>query len=577
MARTTVSERRKALFEAYDEWPIPSLGMHYQEMARKYGDRPLIMTENETYTYQEVWNHAKDYAKSLLGQGVKAGDHVAILMSNRPEYLFLTISCWAIGAISIPINTMLREEELHYILDQSDSTWLFMEQSAGGVAHATSVSRIYRQIAEDGHKTGMKGVICIQNTDQPLDERFVAWDTSFDEAIHVSDDQWQASLEHADTPDQIANIMYTSGSTGKPKGVIITHDMFLRSGYSSAISRAYEDGRRVFSPLPFYHIFVQAEGIVGLTFTGGALIITDQFSPTDALSLMEKHEATDFFCVPVMLVALLNQPDVHQYNLDALKGMLCASTPAPVHVWKEAAEKLGIPEISTGYGSTEVVGAVVHTEPGDSVETMATRVGRPKPANPSGVPAFDYLNVQMKTVDPDTRADLPEGSVGELTVRGNFITYGYYKMPEATEQVIDQDEWFRTGDVCRFDENGYMELMGRSNEMFKVSGENVAPKEVEDVLSEHEAVNQAYVVGVSDAMTNETGAAFVELKPDENSSRRELVDYCRDRLARFKVPRYIWFLTASELPMSGNGKVQKMKLAEMAENNVSERRNATQS
>lgn len=572
MLSVSVEERREALFANYREWPITSLGAHYRYTAEKYGERPFMMTEEVSYTYQEVWYYARSYAKSLLGQGVRPGDHVAILMSNRPENLFLMIGIWSIGAVCIPINTMLRENELRYIVQQSDAQWLFMEQKAGGVMHADSISNMYEEIKADGNEGEMKRMICIQNTEQLMDERFVNWDTFFREIDKTSEQELEKAMKEADSPDQIANIMYTSGSTGTPKGVIITHDMFLRSGYSSAVSRAYEDGRRVFSPLPFYHIFVPAEGIIGLTFVGGALIVVDHFSPLTTLEIMAKHKASDFFCVPAMLVSILNQPEVDQYNLESLHFMLCAATPAPVSVWKRAVETLGIQGISTGYGSTEVVGAAVHTEEGDAVETIATRVGRPKPANPSGIPAFDYYNLQMKTVDPDTGEDLPKDSVGELAVRGNFITYGYYKMPNETAKVMGEDRWFRTGDVFRIDDHHYLELLGRSKEMYKVSGENVAPKEVEDVISQHEAVSQAHVVGVSDAITTETGAAFVELRPGSECSRKALLNYCKAHLARFKVPRYIWFITDSELPIGGNGKVQKMTLAERAENELARKR-----
>jgi len=566
----SVEQRRKSLFEEYRVWPIESIGHHFKTMAEKYRTQPFIITETQSYTYQDVWDEGRKYAKSLLAQGIKPEDHVAVLISNRPESVFLMLGIWMVGAVCVPVNTMLREQELLYLLKQSDTRWLFLEQFAGGVMHADSVSNIYKELAANKDSHSLKKIFCIKNTDNPLDNLFQPWETFFE--LSVSDDILDEALAKTNDPHILADIMYTSGSTGFPKGVTITHDMILRSGYSTAISRAYEDGRRIYTALPLYHIFALAEGLMAVSFVGGALILDNQFKPLSALEMIEKHRANDILCVPSMLVSLINQTELKPFNFDALHSIMCAATAAPISVWERAKKVFNIKEICTGYGSTEVTGAVVHTEQGDAVETVSTRVGRLKPSNPSGVPELGFANIHIKTVDPDTGEDLPEGSVGEITIKGNLVTKGYYKMPEETSAVVKNDGWFRTGDLGRIDEHGYIELLGRSKEMYKVSGENVAPKEIEDVISKHESVNQAYVVGVKDAVTFETGAAFVELRPGAACTRRELLTFCQNHLARFKVPRYIWFITADELPITGNGKIQKFALAEIAEHKLAQMR-----
>ncbi|MCY0870382.1 MAG: AMP-binding protein, partial [Firmicutes bacterium] len=231
---------------------------------------------------------------------------------------------------------------------------------------------------------------------------------------------------------------------------------------------------------------------------------------------------------------------------------------------RKAIEVLGLTEICTGYGGTEATAATVHTEVGDPIDVVVSRVGRIKPGGSSGLPEFGGANVQYKVIDPFTSDDLPADAIGELAVRGNIVTRGYYHKPDETAFSIDKDGWFHTGDLGRVDERGYLEFLGRSKDVYKVSGENVAPKEVEDVISRLESVAQAYVVGVPDALTTEAGAAFVELKPGASCTRREVVTWCQNHLARFKVPRHVFFVEAAEWPMTGTGKIQKFKLRDMA-------------
>jgi fatty-acyl-CoA synthase len=253
-----------------------------------------------------------------------------------------------------------------------------------------------------------------------------------------------------------------------------------------------------------------------------------------------------------------------QYDLSSLYALMCAAAPAPVAVWEQAMRELGLTEVCTGYGGTEVTASTAHTEVGDSIERITTRVGRLKPGGVSGLPEFGGSNIQYKVIDPFTGEDLPPGSIGELTVRGNTVTRGYYKKPAETAAAIDKDGWFRSGDLGRIDEHGYIEFLGRSTEMYKVSGENVSPKEVEDVINRHPAVAQAYVVGVPDNLTTETGAAFIQLKAGMTLTRRDVVQWCSERLAKFKIPRHVWFMEQSDWPMTGTGKIQKFKLRELA-------------
>lgn len=556
--------RRAALEARFPEWPRRTLAAHFSAAAETFAERPLLVSPTGSFTYRQVVHEARRCAKALLALGVRRRDHVAVLIANEPEYVFVKLAIAMIGAVAVPLNTLLREDELDYMLRQSDSRWLIMVQTAGGNDHQLAVERIRAVPTRDGLDLQLRDVVCIPNADRPVPSHMTRWDVFLAKAADITDDALDAAIRASEYPDEVSDIIYTSGTTGKPKGVMLTHDMLLRCAYSSALSRAFEDGRRIFTALPMYHVFAYVEGLLAGSFVGGCVITQPSFAPRQALELISTHRAHDVLCVPSMLVALLNHPELSSFDLSSLYALMCAAAPAPVPVWERAVRELGVTEICTGYGGTEATAATVHTEIGDPIEIVATKVGRIKPGGASGLPEFGGANTQYKVVDLDTGEELPPGSVGELVVRGNFVTRGYYKKPLETAAVMDMDGWLRTGDIGRIDEHGYLEFLGRSKEMYKVSGENVSPKEVEDVLTRHPAVGQAYVVGVEDPVTTEIGAAFVELKAGASTSRRELIRWCAERLAKFKVPRYVWFVEPGQWPMTGTGKIQKFVLQQMA-------------
>ncbi|MEW9675107.1 AMP-binding protein [Lentibacillus sp. L22] len=563
----SVTERRHDIESQFPVWKRKTLGAHFAERAQKYPDRPLLLTADREYTYMDVWNESIQVARALMALGVKRRDHVALLMENRPEFISLKIAVSLVGAVCVPINTMLREDELEYTLRQSDTNWLFFHQTIKKTNYAEIIDRLIDQNKlQDIHgKHVMQQAICIPN--QPSSggsERFIVWDDFLAKSSSVAMDVLQERIDHSEYPDEIVDIIYTSGTTGLPKGVMLTHDMVLRCGFSSALSRAFEDGRRIFTTLPMYHVFAYIEGILSATYVGGALVLTTESTPKSMLTLMEKTRATDFLGVPSMLLSILHYPDLKKYDLTSLFSLLCAAAPAPIPVWKQAIQELGLTEICTAYGGTEATAATVHTEVGDSVAIVSTRVGRMKPGGSSGLAEFGGANTQYKVVDPFTKEDIDPNTPGELVVRGNIVTNGYYNKPEETAAAIDKDGWFYTGDLGRIDEHGYIEFLGKSKDLYKVSGENVAPKEVEEVISNHDAVKQVYVVGVPDAITGEIGAAFVELKAGKKLKRRDIVNLCREQLAKFKVPRYVWFIEEADWPYTGNGKIQKFRLVEAA-------------
>ncbi|GGK06538.1 AMP-binding protein [Lentibacillus kapialis] len=561
----SVLERREALEARFPVWPRNTVAGHFAKACDQFTDRPFLYINDEEYTYGEVWNKAVQYAKAFIRLGVKRRDHIAVLMDNDAAYPSLMIASSIIGAVFIPINAMLAKDELEYIISQLDAKYLILQPKIKNKEHGKAISELLNNNDFQVHSQ-LEQVIVLSNGEEGLsDSRFMTWGAFLKESKAVSKKSMNKRWRESCYPDEVAIIMYTSGSTGSPKGVMLTDDMLLRCGYGTCISRAIEDGRITFAPLPFYHCFAIIEAIFAMSFVGGALISAFGASPLLSLQLMEKYKVNDYLCVPSSLTSLLNHPRVSEFDLSHLFAMWCGAAPAPVTVWERAIDVLGLTETITGYGQTEVASSGVTTEIGDPLERISTRAGRPKLGGVSGLREFHGSAVEYKTIDVDTGNTLPGGSVGELAVRGVTVTHGYYNKPEETAEVIDKDGWLRTGDVGKIDDNGYIQLFGRRKEMYKVSGELVSPREAEVVISQHPAVNQVNIIGVPDKLTTETGAAFIELKEKETCTRREIIDWCSPRIARFKIPRHIWFIEASEWPMTSTGKIQKFRLQERAE------------
>ncbi|WP_053960725.1 class I adenylate-forming enzyme family protein [Sulfobacillus thermosulfidooxidans] len=561
-----VEKRRQYLMNLIPRWTRRTIAEHFHVYSQMYAQRLFLASPRRQLTYQQTWNEAWTLAKALLALGVKRREHVALLLPNEPQFMTLWIAIDLVGGIVIPLNSMLRQNELEYIMQQADVRILIFQDKIGRVAYDRIIEDLWQTLRHENMPSALEHIVMISSTpdSSPSSTPFIPWARFISEGNQISDDTVKHRWEQSRYPDEVAAIIYTSGSTGRPKGVMLTHDNFLRCAYSTCLSRAFEDGRKIFTPLPLYHVFALEEGVLASSFVGGTLILQPHFQPAQALSLMAQYQVNDVLCVPSMLINLVNHASAQRYDWSHLYALMCAAAPAPVPIWQKAVDLFGLTEICTGYGGTEVTASTTHTEVGDPINVVVSRVGRIKPGGVSGLPEFQGANVQYKVIDPETGQDLPPGSIGELTVRGNIVCRGYYNKPEETMAAFDKDGWFRSGDLGRIDENGYIEFLGRSKDLFKVSGENVAPKEVEEVLSQHPAVKQAYVVGVPDPVTTEIGAAFIELHAETQVTRRELWNWCQNSLARFKVPRYIFFVSPEEWPLTGSGKIQKFILRERA-------------
>jgi fatty-acyl-CoA synthase len=318
------------------------------------------------------------------------------------------------------------------------------------------------------------------------------------------------------------------------------------------------------SALPLYHAFALVQGLIAAIFVGGAIIPQLTFDAAQTLAGIQRHRASYMMLVPTMGVALVEHPDIDQYDLSSLIAVLMGAAPTPVWVWQAMKDRLGLTEVFTGYGMTELTSATTFTAPDDALEMVARTVGRPLDAGVAGIDRLGGMVAEYKTIDPLTGADLPPGAEGEFCARGPIATSGYYAKPKETADLLLSDGWVRSGDLGRIRADGYLELTGRSKELYKSGGELVAPKEIEDLLTAHDAVAQAYVVGVPDDRWGEIGCAWIVRAPGASLDDAEVIALAKERLARFKVPKHVFFLEAPELPTTATGKVQKFQLIEMA-------------
>jgi fatty-acyl-CoA synthase len=547
-------------------WRPATLAQALDAAARLYPDRPLILTDECAYTYAEVRDWSVRLAAGLIAGGVSAGQHVALVMANYPELVALKFAIARAGAVAVTINFLLRFDELRYVLRQCDARLLVTMTRFRDLDYLAMLDKLAPAWERDGGGPAfpLLGEIAVFSSDGggragALDLRAV------EQRGGCAALEELRRRELAAAPEATADVIYTSGTSGAPKGVMLSHDALLRSAYGSAWTRAFQDGRRILFALPLYHVFAYVEGLLASLFAGGAIIPQTVFDPVATLAAVQRHRADEALFVPTMTIAVLDAARSGTFDVGSLQAVMSAAAPAPVRLWRAVREELGVREVVTAYGMTETGAASTYTQPDGPLELVAATVGAPKYGACAGDPELDGRLVTYRTVDPITGEVLPAGREGELAVRGPIVTRGYYNKPRETAAAIDADGWLRSGDLGRIDDgNGHLILTGRSKELFKCGGELVAPKEVEEVLSDHPAVAQAYLVGLPDERMGEVGCAWIVPADEKPPSPEELIRHCHQRLASFKVPAHVIFVAAHELPTTATGKVQKFRLIENA-------------
>jgi fatty-acyl-CoA synthase len=556
----SVAQRQAALLERFAQWVPQTLHELFDSSLARYPQRPYVITDTQTWSYSDLQVRSKRLAAGLIAAGVKPGDHVALLMGNQPEFVVSKIAISRVGAVAVPINFLNRRDEIGYVLRQSDAVVLITMDRFRGLDYLQFLDELTPHWESRGGGDAfvrLKQVVVLPTDGQPLRPG----------VTHLNDfgigGPADMPLAHPG-PHSNCDIIYTSGTTGSPKGVMLTHDMMLRTAFGSAWGRAFEDGRRVLFSLPMYHVYGYVEGMLPVMFVGGAIVPQLKFDAADTLDGIERHRATDVLLIPTMTLALIDEQKKRRRALPSLHAMISSGGRSPAYIWDDILEHLGHRELTTGYGMTEVTASSTVTRPDDPFERLRSTNGRLRDAGPAGDPSLGGRLVVYRVVDPETGQELPPGQIGELQARGPGVTRGYYNKPEATAAAFTTDGWLHTGDLGRIDADDYLLLVGRLKESYRCGGELVMPTEVEDLLVTHPAVLQAHVVPVPDERMGEVGAVFVVLRDQVAVSDQELLDFCAERVARFKVPRHVLRIQAQDIPATPSGRARKFLLVQIA-------------
>jgi len=545
-ATATVDERRAAMERRHPAWVPMTLDRYLAKAVSDFGERPLVITDDAVMSYAEIDAAATRIAQMLRNRGIRPGDRVAMLMVNYPITVALLFGIWRAEATAVPLNTLYRPEELGFVLGQSAPRLL--------IAMTRFLKRDY---AAEIPATLPDGVdLLFYDPENPTTCDLVA-------AIDAVTTIQPAGL--ADAERIPAVIMYTSGTTGSPKGVMLTHDNLLRAAYAGAHHQAFEDGRRAIFSLPLYHGFGLVVGLLSGIIVGGSIVPLPRFDPRAMLTGIGRHRATYLMGVPTMTVAMLEVAEQEKFDLSSLTAIHSAAAPTPSWVWQRIREVFGCDEIFTSYGQTEATATIICTQPGDDLEVVATTQGIIVKGGVAGIAERGGDIAEFRIVDPISGADSPAGTPGEIWTRGPMNSLGYLDRPAETAALFAEGGWLRTGDRGYFREDGNLLLTGRTKELFKSRGELVSPKEIEEVITTHAAIREAYVIGMPDDRYGECGCAWLVSAGPVAPSAEEVSAYLAERLPRYKIPRDIWFIDNAELPKTGTGKVQKNLLKERAE------------
>jgi fatty-acyl-CoA synthase len=523
---------------------------------RRPDDDALVYPDRDLrHSYREFKEVVEKCARALMALGLQKGDHVAVWGQNVPEWVILQFATGKMGAVLVTVNPAYKAQELSYVLDQSDAAALFL---TSGVKDADFVEILGQAVPELADRTDgeisveelphLRHIVLMGEGDRrslPIMtfEEFVERGT---EVSSEELDERQASLD----ADEVINMQYTSGTTGFPKGVQLTHANIVKNAFYIGECMELGPEDRVCIPVPFFHCFGCVLGTLNTVTHEGTMVPVEQFDPEKVLQAVHEEKCTAVLGVPTMFIAELEHPDFEEYDTSSLRTGIMAGSPCPMEVMKQVVDVMGASEITIAYGQTESSPVITQTRTEDPLELRVSTVGRVLP------------ETEIRIVDLDTGEDCGPGEQGELWTRGYLVMKGYYKMEDKTREVIDEDGWLHTGDLAVMDENGYVRITGRAKDMIIRGGENVYPREIEEFLYTHPDVSDVQVYGVPDEKYGEQVAAAIKRRQDSDLTEEDVKEFCRENIARYKVPFYVDFV--EEYPMTASGKIQKYKLRDAA-------------
>jgi fatty-acyl-CoA synthase len=530
--------KQKSYAHGVSMYPLlgETIGENLRKTRHKFPEREALVSVHQNYraTYSELWQQTTTVAKALLAINVKKGDCVAIWSPNRYEWVLVQYATARIGAILVNINPAYRASELAYVLCQSGATMLI---SAVGNKNSDYKSVIAETRSECKN---LREVIFFDKD----------WERFLYNASGINDEELEAVESTLQFDDPI-NIQYTSGTTGFPKGVTLSHYNILNNGYFTGIRLKYTEEDKVCIPVPLYHCFGMVIGNLCCTSTGACIVLpSETFEPTKVLQAVEKERCTSLYGVPTMFIAELQLPGFHQFDLSSLRKGVMAGSPCPVEVMRKVQSRMNMKDVQICYGMTETSPVSTQTSARDSFEKRIGTVGTVQ----------DHL--EIKIIDPETGELRDRNIPGELCTRGYSVMLGYWNNSRATDEVIDQAGWMHTGDLAVMDEEGYINIVGRSKDVILRGGENIYPREIEEFLYTHEAIADVQVIGIPSERFGEEVMAWVKIKNGYYLTKHELRQFCNQKIARYKIPTYWKFVDS--FPLTVTGKIRKIEMREAA-------------
>ena len=550
-----------------------TIGDLLDRQAAHFGARDaLVHIEHSVrYTYAEFRAECDRVAKGLIALGIQKGEHVCIWATNYPEWVVAQFATAKIGAVLVTENPAYRTHELEYVLRQSDAHALLLIGSFKSSDYLAMLHEVVPELRESapGELRSAKlphlrhaisipppgdAIVGANSRVAPSRQEFRTGMWQWQQIRALGENVASAALaqrQAACNPDDVITIQYTSGTTGNPKGAMLTHHNIVANASAFGDGLHLTEHDRMCDQLPLYHCGGCVCGTLCCVTKGATMVIpAEYFDPLKSLVAVEKERCSALIGVPTMFIAELGHPDFEQFDLRSLRTGLMGGSPCPIEVMRQVIERMGVTEMTIGYGLTEAAPMVTLSSSDDTIERRVTTVGPPLP------------NVEVKIVDPATRQEVPPGEQGELWTRSFMVMKGYYKMPEASAKAIDADGWLHTGDLATMDDAGYCKITGRIKDMIIRGGENIYPREIEEYLYSHPKVADVQVIGVPDLRFGEEVMAWVKLKAGQSATAEEIRDFCRGKIAHYKIPRYVRFVT--DFPMTVTGKIQKYKMREVA-------------
>ncbi|GAA2421026.1 AMP-binding protein [Mycolicibacterium llatzerense] len=525
---------------SYDAGPTDTpileetIGANFERTVAAYPDTLALVDRGQglRYTYAELNAEVDLIARGLLARGIEKGDRVGIWSPNCAQWIVTQLATAKIGAILVNVNPAYRVHELAYALNQSGMRMLISATSFKTSDYAAMIEEVRPQVPS------LSDVVYLDSAD---------WDELRSGSVAVGADALAARHATLSNTDPI-NIQYTSGTTGFPKGATLSHRNILNNGYFTTEGINLQAGERLCVPVPFYHCFGMVMGVLGCMSHGAAVVIpAPGFDPAATLDAVEVEQCTGVYGVPTMFIAMQNHPSFSGRDLSSLRTGIMAGSVCPVEVMKHCVADMHMAEVAIAYGMTETSPVSCQTLIDDDLDRRTATIGRAHP------------HIEVKVVNPETGETVERGEPGEFCTRGYSVMLGYWNNDEKTREAIDSEGWMHTGDLAVMRADGYCAVVGRIKDMVIRGGENVYPREIEEFLYTHPDIEDAQVIGVPDARYGEEICAWLRMRPGaEPLDAAAIREFTADRLAHFKIPRYVHIV--DEFPMTITGKVRKVDM-----------------